>query len=312
MSALMGEHGKTDIVPATVEDAAAILDLQRLAYATEAAIYDDFTIPPLIETIGELRAQFGRRCFLKTVVGDRIVGSVRAFQNEATCHVERLIVHSDCRRRGIGAALLTRIESLFPTAHRFELFTGHRSTGNIRLYGRLGYRAFRHERISDKVSLIFMEKTVRVREFQAGDRAAFQRLSEEWIMAYFSIEEKDRQLFDDPEGQIIAPGGMILIVETRGVPVGCCAIIARDDDTFEVAKMAVTKEHQGKGLGRLLLQSCIDRARYLGRRRLYLETNSRLEAAVALYRKLGFVEIPPGNWPPSEYARVDLVMELML
>ena len=119
-------------------------------------------------------------------------------------------------------------------------------------------------------------------------------------------------MFDDPEGQIIAKGGVILIVESEGEPVGCCALIQRGEGTFEVAKMAVTESQQGKGLGRILLQSCIDRARFLGKRRLFLETNSKLEAAVSLYRKMGFVELPPSAWPTSEYARVDLMMELEL
>ena len=301
-----------EITPAMFEDATAILALQRLAYQNEAAIYDDFTIPPLTETLEDLKTQFGRRRFLKAVEGGQIVGSVRAFQDGATCRVERLIVHPDYRRRGIGTALLNRIETMFPTARRFELFTGHKSTGNIRLYERLGYRAFRQERVNEKVNLVFMEKTIRVREFQPGDRAAFRRLNEEWITRYFSIEEKDRELFDDPEGRIIAKGGMILLLEMDGEPVGCCALISKGDKTFEVAKMAVTESHQRKGLGRILLQSCIDRARFLGKKRLFLETNSKLEAAVSLYRKLGFVELPPGVWPPSEYARVDLVMELPL
>ncbi len=144
-----------------------------------------------------------------------------------------------------------------------------------------------------------MEKTIRVREFQPGDKAAFRRLNEECIERYFSIEEKDQELFDDPEGQIIIMGGMILMLEIDGEVVGCCALIARDDETFEVGKMAVTEVHQGKGLGRFLLQSCIDKAKFLGKKRLFLETNSKLELAVGLYRKLGFVELPAQAWPPS-------------
>jgi GNAT superfamily N-acetyltransferase len=81
---------------------------------------------------------------------------------------------------------------------------------------------------------------------------------------------------------------------------------------LEVAKMAVTQRHRGEGLGRVLLQPCIDRARLFGKKRLYLETNNRLKNEVALYRKLGFVDVPRSAWPPSEYARVDEVMELRL
>jgi putative acetyltransferase len=156
-----------------------------------------------------------------------------------------------------------------------------------------------------------MEKTIRVRDFRPSDKAAFRRLNEEWITRYFAIEKKDWELFDDPEGQILANGGVILILEI-GEPVGCCALVNKDADTFEVAKMAVTEAYQGKGLGRVLLHSCIERAKSLGKKRLFLETNSKLEAAIRLYRKIGFVELLRSAWPPSEYARVDLVMELML
>ena len=93
-----------NISPATIEDAAALLGLQRLAYQTEAAIYDDFTIPPLVETLDQLREQFGWKCFLKATENGRIVGSIRAFQKDATCYIERLVVDPEYRKRGIGTA----------------------------------------------------------------------------------------------------------------------------------------------------------------------------------------------------------------
>jgi ribosomal protein S18 acetylase RimI-like enzyme len=132
--------------------------LQRLAYQSEAAVYDDFTIPPLTETLEDMKARFQDRQFLKAVEDGGIVGSIRAYLDGETCHLERLIVHPDYRRRGIGTDLLNRIETLFPTARRFELFTGHKSQSNIRLYERAGYRAYRQEGANEKVSLIFMEK----------------------------------------------------------------------------------------------------------------------------------------------------------
>lgn len=146
------------IATATVDDAACILALQHLAYQTEAAIYDDRTLPPLRDTLEDLAGRFETRRFLKAAGGERIVGSVRAFQQGDTCFVERLIVDPGWRGRGIGTALLREIEARFPSVRRYELFTGHRSERNIRLYERLGYRAFRHERVNEKVTLVYMEK----------------------------------------------------------------------------------------------------------------------------------------------------------
>ena len=96
---------------------------------------------------------------LKAVTDGRIVGSVRAFQAGPTCYVERLIVHPEYQRRGIGTALLQRIETVFPAAERIELLTGHKSESNIRLYERAGYRMFREVRTNERVSLVFMEKS---------------------------------------------------------------------------------------------------------------------------------------------------------
>ncbi len=163
-----------EIKIATIEDAEAVLALQRLAYQSEAAIYDDFTLRPLTETLGDIKDRFHDRRFLKALEDGQIVGSVRAFQEDATCHVERLVVHPDYQRRGIGTALLNMIETCFPAASRLELFTGHKSESNIRLYERVGYRAVRQEQVSEKVTLVVMEKTVGERETapEKADRPA--------------------------------------------------------------------------------------------------------------------------------------------
>ena len=149
-----------EIRNASIEDAETILALQRLAYQSEAAIYDDFKLRPLTETLEDIKGRFQDRRFLKAIEDGQIVGSIRAYQDGVVCHVERLVVHPDYQRRGIGMALLNVIETCFPAALRFELFTGHKSENNLRLYERAGYRAVRQEQVSEKLSLIVMEKTV--------------------------------------------------------------------------------------------------------------------------------------------------------
>ena len=143
---------------ASVEDAAEILALQKLAYRSEAAIYGDYTIPPLVQTLEEIRADLKKRVFFKVSSGDRIVGSVRAHAGEGACFVGRLIVHPDWQNRGIGSRLMNEVEAAFGDVERFELFTGSRSEKNLYLYQKLGYEIFKREQLSDRVTLVFLEK----------------------------------------------------------------------------------------------------------------------------------------------------------
>lgn len=147
------------ITRANAADAAELLALQLRAYQSEAVLYDDWSIPPLTQTLAGIEREFAEKTFLKLCDDkNRIIGSVRGALRDGTCEVGRLMVHPDFQRRGIGARLLAALEMEFPDANRFELFTGSRSTANIRLYERLGYCIFRTERLSSQVELVFMEK----------------------------------------------------------------------------------------------------------------------------------------------------------
>jgi GNAT superfamily N-acetyltransferase len=144
------------------EDAEAILQIQRLAYQSEAVLYQDWKIPPLTESLEELLAEFDRQLFLKASCDAprHLVGSVRARFQDGTCCIGRLIVHPDFQGKGIGGMLMRQVEQRFPQAQRFELFTGHRSNRNLSFYQHLGYVPFREQQLSDHVTLIFLEKTV--------------------------------------------------------------------------------------------------------------------------------------------------------
>jgi len=143
---------------ADVKDAAEILALQKLAYQSEAAIYDDYTIPPLRQTVEEMSADLQNQVVLKVAIEGRIVGSVRAHERDGTCYIGRLIVHPDSQNQGLGTRLMHAIEAAFSSAERFELFTGNKSARNLHLYRKLGYAAFREQQLSDLVSLVYLEK----------------------------------------------------------------------------------------------------------------------------------------------------------
>ena len=154
------QRGETmnQILPADISDAAEILELQKLAYQSEAVLYDDWSIPPLTQTLDEIKKEFDEMTFLKVCDSGRLIGSVRASIDDGTCRIGRLMVHSEFQHKGIGTRLLLAIETEFPHARRFELFTGSRSAGNIRLYERLDYQIFHTDRLSPQVELVFLEK----------------------------------------------------------------------------------------------------------------------------------------------------------
>lgn len=150
---------------------------------------------------------------------------------------------------------------------------------------------------------------MRIVAFEPRHAEAWRRLNEAWISQHFVIEPKDREVLDDPVGKIIAKGGHIFVAEQDGEPVGCVGLIAMADGGYEVAKMTVGEAARGSGLGRMLMQACVDKARESGAPRLYLETNAKLAPALALYRAFGFRDLPPAETP---YARCDIWMELPL
>lgn len=153
---------------------------------------------------------------------------------------------------------------------------------------------------------------VSIREFQPGDEVRFRKLNEEWISHYFGIEAKDQEVLTEPRSTILAHGGRILFATIAEECVGCCALIRLGADEYEVAKMAVTPACRGKGVGRKLLQAIVETARSTGARRLYLETNHILTPAIRLYESVGFKHLPPDRIVPSQYARADVYMEMML
>jgi ribosomal protein S18 acetylase RimI-like enzyme len=147
-----------EVEKATISDAEEILSLQKLAYQSEAEIYNDFNIPPLVQTLEEIKKDFGIQFLLKAVMDEKIIASVRAHTKEGTCYIGRLIVHPDFQNQGIGTKLMVEIEKIFSTCQRFELFTGARSERNLYLYQKLGYKIFKTAKITDQTTIVYLER----------------------------------------------------------------------------------------------------------------------------------------------------------
>ncbi|WP_347159518.1 GNAT family N-acetyltransferase [Pontibacter chitinilyticus] len=150
---------------------------------------------------------------------------------------------------------------------------------------------------------------IQIVDFNLFYAKAFYDLNHEWISKYFVMEEADNKSLSDPQGYIINKGGYILMALFNGEPVGTCALIKDGEGVFELSKMAVAPKMQGMKIGRMLGEAAVDRARRAGAHTLYLVSNRRLQTALNLYERLGFVEVP---LPPSIYERADIKMELDL
>jgi len=157
-----------------------------------------------------------------------------------------------------------------------------------------------------------------VRPFQPSDGPAFAALNRRWISELFELEEKDIQQLDHPQSSILDKGGYIAMADADGWAVGTGAILpaalAPDDGKswMEVIKMTTDLSAQRSGVGSGILEHLIDYAREQRADAVWLETNSRLEAATALYEKFGFCHLEDGDLWPTPYARCNLQMLLKL
>ena len=139
-------------------DLPQILELQYSAYQSEARLLNNFSIPPLTQTLSELEEEHEKGLVLKAVdENGEIVGSVRGHVGSGTLFIGKLMVRSDLQGQGIGTRLLGEMEKICPQP-RYELFTSDKSSKNLKLYERLGYSRFNEKRVAENLTLVFLEK----------------------------------------------------------------------------------------------------------------------------------------------------------
>lgn len=148
---------------------------------------------------------------------------------------------------------------------------------------------------------------IRITHFEPAYRDAIRRLNYEWLEKYFQLEEIDREVLSKPEEVILAPGGQIFYAWYDDQIVGTVSLMKIQDEVFELTKMAVNEAFQGLGIGKLLMEQCLDYAKRKGIKQIIIYSNRRLERAVEMYRKYGFIEIDLG---PVLYTRADIKMRL--
>ena len=135
----------------------------------------------------------------------------------------------------------------------------------------------------------------------------FEKLNKAWLEEFFTIEDFDKYVLENPEEAILQKGGKVYFAALGDQIVGTVGLRYVEDGVYELTKMAVDKSYYGGGAGQFLCQSCIDKAREMEIDKLVLWSNRKLANAIHIYRKLGFTEIPVS---PGTYHRADIMMEI--
>ena len=145
--------------------------------------------------------------------------------------------------------------------------------------------------------------------FEDQYEADFRRLNLEWLYAYQLAEDHDLEILANPRAVIIEPGGCIFLAMDNTAVAGTAALIRVSEAVYELAKMTVAKDYRGRGVSKLLMDSCLQAARQNGAKKILLFSNHQLQAALHLYRQYGFADVPVADSP---FVTADVKMELVL
>jgi putative acetyltransferase len=148
---------------------------------------------------------------------------------------------------------------------------------------------------------------VTIIEYEDKHHEDFRQLNIVWLEKFGLLESHDVMVLNDPKGTIIKNGGYIFLAEADGKIIGSAGIMKEHDGEYELIKMSVAPEHQGKGISKLLIEKCLEKAADVKAEKVILYSNSQLKRAISLYEKYGFRHVPATNSP---FVTADVKMEL--
>lgn len=151
--------------------------------------------------------------------------------------------------------------------------------------------------------------TSEIIEYEDRYHEVFRSMNEAWLDLYNLKEEPDMLVLNDPRGTIINNGGIIYLAKYGDEIIGSAALIKEHDGVYELAKMAVDPKYRSLGIGKKLIEKCLEKARQLGAVKVVLFSNHQLKSALGLYERYGFQYIPLKDSP---FATADIKMELVL
>jgi putative acetyltransferase len=154
-----------------------------------------------------------------------------------------------------------------------------------------------------------MDAGIRIIEYNDQYQQDFKSLNLEWLDRYNLTESHDLEVLNDPQGTILDKGGFIWFALDDNKLIGSAALAKEHEGEFELAKMAVTAPYRGRGISKLLIETCLQKAKEIGAKKLTLFSNHQLLTALKLYEKYGFYYVKVEDSP---FETADVKMELIL
>lgn len=152
--------------------------------------------------------------------------------------------------------------------------------------------------------------TIAIIDYRPELQPYFERINKAWVKQYFSLEPFDIAQLENPQENILDKGGHIIFAKEHDQVLGTVALIpSQEPNAFEMIKMGVYPEGQGRGIGFLLGKAILEKAKTLGAKKVVLYSNTKLAPALHLYKKLGFQELDMGC---IQYGRCNVKMEIRL
>ena len=138
----------------------------------------------------------------------------------------------------------------------------------------------------------------RANEKYTEDAVMIQEEYGKYLFDEIFLKESRNSYFESlqgfPSATFQRPNGVYFVAyDERNNPVGAIGLGRVDESSCEMRRFYVLPQYRGNGAGKFLAESIISEAKNMNYKRMYLETQPEMAAAIRLYNKFGFVAIPP-------------------
>lgn len=292
--------------------------------------HDEFGVPITLEDQPDLKNipdfyQKGNGNFWLAFYEGQFVGTIALIDiGNSQVALRKMFVHHKFRGKPFNVAqrLLNAATEWMKRKDVTEVFLGTIDLFEAarKFYLKNGFTQIRPEDLPEafprmRLDTTFFKKEISITpngidvfDYSEEHQPWFEKLNRDWIEKYFWMEPVDFQVLQHPDEHIVSKGGAILMASYNKEIAGTVALKYVTTGMYEFTKMAVDEKFQGKKIGQALADAAIEKAKALGCDKIILYSNTKLEPAIALYRKIGFKEVPLDG----PYKRSDIKMELIL